>query len=496
MKQCCVFILYFLLFCPLANHAQTPYFAWTPTAEKAYQKAVELRLSEAENQLFLMAQREPDNYIRLLIDNYVDFFRIFINEDPEEFKALEIHKKERLDLLKNSDESSPWHLYCQAAIRLHWALVRIKFEEYGTAFFEVNKAFKLLSKNAETFPDFMPNKKDLGILHAIAGTIPDNYKWAVEWISSLEGSLVEGQAELEEVLAYSKHKPFIFEKEAQVLYAYLLLHLGNQPDQAWKIINSSKLSPAHSPMDCFVLANIAQQTGRNDEAINILLQQPNSNQFHRFHYLNFMLGASKLRRLDADADVYFKKFLDQFKGQNFIKEGHQRLGWHYLIQGNEQGYWEQMELCKSKGNTLVGSDQSALNEAERNNLPNRLLLKARNLFDGGYYLRAKRTLDQVSPGQLSDPHDQIEYSYRKGRILHALKDYNKAIALYQKTINQGRSEPWYYACRAALECGHIYEELKQYELAKIYFKDCQSIKPEEHSTGLHQMAKAGLKRVE
>ncbi|MCB0641750.1 MAG: hypothetical protein KDC44_08935, partial [Phaeodactylibacter sp.] len=49
------------------QQAATPYFDWTPTAESAYQKAIELRLAEAENLLFLMAQKEPDNYIRLLI---------------------------------------------------------------------------------------------------------------------------------------------------------------------------------------------------------------------------------------------------------------------------------------------------------------------------------------------------------------------------------------------------------------------------------------------
>ncbi|MCB0641749.1 MAG: hypothetical protein KDC44_08930, partial [Phaeodactylibacter sp.] len=343
---------------------------------------------------------------------------------------------------------------------------RIKFEEYGTAFFEVNKAFKLLSKNEESFPDFMPNKKDLGILHAIAGTIPDNYKWAVEWISSLEGTLVGGQAELEAVLAYAKNHPFIFKKETQVLYAYLLLHLGQQPDRAWQIIQQSDLDPSYSPMDCFVLANIAQQTGRNDAAIKILLQQPTSSLFHRFDYLNFMLGVSKLRRLDKDADLYFKKFLNQFKGQNFIKEAHQRLAWHYLIHQNEPGYWAEMTLCKTEGHTLVGSDQSALQEAERGKLPNVHLLKARNLFDGGYYQRAAQVLNQLSPAQFIDLHDQIEFTYRKGRILHALQSYDEALRLYQQTIDTGRDQPWYYACRAALESGHIYELRHQPEPAQ------------------------------
>ena len=184
--------------------AASPYFEWSPLARQAYEKVIQLRFDEARSLLQRLEATEPDNDIRLLVENYLDFFTVFIDEDATVFERLESNKDRRLDRLRKSDPASPWHLYLQADIRLQWALARLKFEEYATAFFEVNKAFKLLRRNAERFPDFMPTYKDLGILHAMVGTIPDNYQWTVRWLSSLEGTIDQGQAELERVIRYAE----------------------------------------------------------------------------------------------------------------------------------------------------------------------------------------------------------------------------------------------------------------------------------------------------
>jgi tetratricopeptide (TPR) repeat protein len=488
--------VFLLLSIPIAlSSKSTIYFEWTPLAKEAYQKSIQLRLMEARSKLGQLQEQEPNNYIAYHIEDYIDFFTVFINENPEEFKKLERNKNQRLDKIKEGPSDSPWYLYLQADIRLHWALARLKFEEYGTAFFEVNKAFKLLSKNQNRFPDFKPNLKDLGILHAIVGTIPEGYQWTVEWLSALEGSIDQGRSELEQVIDYARNNEFIFEEETYALYAYLLLHLNHDDEAAWKVINQSNLKPGTNPMACFIMANIAMRTRQNDRAIELLQNRPQSRAFHPFPYLDFMLGVCKLQRLDSDADTYLQRYLDRFNGMNFIKEAHQRLAWHYLIHGNENEYTRHIQLAISQGNAITGSDQSAEREGKSGTLPDPNLLKARLLFDGGYLSNAQRILSQCSPHQFSTKSHQIEYLYRLGRIEHALNNYTAALNHYQQTIEQGSSQPEYYACRAALESGHIYEQRAQFPKATSYFEQCLSIKPQEHKTGLHQAAKAGLERV-
>ena len=98
--------------------------------------------------------------------------------------------------------------------------------------------------------------------------------------------------------------------------------------------------------------------------------------------------------------------------------------------------------------------------------------------------------------EFANKKDQLEYIYRLGRVTHALKRYEEAIRFYEQTISEGRYEVWYYACRAALEKGKILENQGEKDKAIKAYKECLSIQPEEHKTGLHQAAKAGLSRVQ
>ena len=189
------------------------------------------------------------------------------------------------------------------------------------------------------------------------------------------------------------------------------------------------------------------------------------------------------------------QFVEKFNGRNFIKDAYQKLAWAELINGNKAGYNSYMELCKSKGYTIVGSDQSAENEAVKEEVPDKDLLKARLLFDGGRYGQAYTILKKLSEDRFQSKKHKLEYSYRLGRTLHKLGKFDDALYHYQLTIKNGIKEPWYFACRSALERGLIYEEIGQHSFANKAFERCLDISPEEHKSGLHQQAKAGLRRL-
>lgn len=470
-------------------------FVQTPEIREAYDLVMSLRFEEAKGKIKTIKRDDPQNLLVHYVENYLDFFTCYINEDKDEFNRLERNKDARIDLIKTGDPNSPYYLYLQSSIRLHWALARLKFNEYFTAFREVNKAFKLLNRNEKRFPDFMPNKKDLGILHAMIGTIPDNYKWGVELFTNMSGTINQGEEEIKTVLNYAENNDFAYEQEARVLYAYLLMHLNNQSANAWELLNSSKLNPEENPIGAFVLANVAMRTGKNDKAIEILKNRATGNQYHPFPYLDFMLANAKLRRLDKDADQYFLKYLKEFKGLHFIKESYARLSWHALINDDLPQFYIYNELIKSNGITTTGGDKNAQMDAEIPVIHHKALLQARLLFDGGYYQKGYDILSSFSPDDFSDERSKLEFTYRTGRLLHKLKKYSEAIGSYEKTIAYGKDNRWYFACNAALQNGLIFEELKTYDRAKFYFEQCISISPSEHKTALHQQAKAGLERI-
>lgn len=470
-------------------------FIYSPLAKAAYENVMSLRFEEAYLQIAQLKQTEPNNLVAYHIENYIDFFRIYISENREVFNRLKKNKEARLELIEQGDPNSPYFLFIQADIRLQWALARLKFEEYLTAFREVSKAFRLLEKNKKKFPDFMPNLKDLGILHAIIGTIPDNYKWGIKFFSGLEGTIEQGQREIEVVLAYAKSNEFIFRDETNVLYAFLMLHLNNNDSEAWSVLQASNLEPNKNPLHTFIMANIAMHVGKNDEAIDLLINRPKGGVFFDFPYLDFMLGLAKLRRADRDASFYFKKYLARFKGQNFIKEAYQKLAWQELLNGNTAAYHKYMNICLEKGSTIVGEDKNAEKEAASSILPDPVLIKARLLFDGAYYQEAYNLVKDKSSSFFSDKGHQLEFIYRKARILHGLKRNEEAIEAYKETIKQGSNEAYFFACNAALQIGLIYEQDGQNVKAIEYFKECLKIRPDEYRTGLHHKAKAALERL-
>lgn len=468
------------------------HYTLTPRAINAYESILALEMDAATATLKSLKKEDPQNLAVYHLENYIDFFQLYLTEDAAAM-AQRLHRKdERIAQLEKLPSDSPWKNYAIAEVRLHWALIRLRFESYIPAFREVNKAHKLLRENAKNFPDFLPTYKDLGLLHAAVGSIPPQFKWGVELLSSLQGSIREGQKEMKKALV-DKSSPFY--RETAVLAALLQLHLANDPEAAWKGIQSLGLQPTKNKLHCFVVANIAMRSGRNNLAIQTLETQPRGGTADDFAYLDFMLGLAKLRNLDYGARIYFQSFLLRFNGQHFIKEAMQKIAWAELLRGREDLYRKRIREVNSKGNATAGGDMNASNEAAATTLPHLNLLRARLLFDGGYYARARQLMDNLDPAKLANDELRLEYYYRTGRILHGLKDYAGALSFYERTIVQGQTEETFFACNAALQAGLIQELLKDKAQARRYYELCLSMSPEEYRLGLHIQAKAGLNRL-
>ncbi|AEE50711.1 hypothetical protein [Haliscomenobacter hydrossis] len=487
--------LFLFLHCWNSGHAEE-HFSYNSSIVQAYQKAVALRLDESAAILARLKRQDPQNLAVYHIENYLDFFRLYINEDAAEYAALKKHLDQRLAKIRAGDQKSPYYLYAQGDIFLQWSLVKLKFGDYLGAFSHAGKAYRLLSKNQERFPQFMPNYKDLGLLHALVGTIPDNYQWGVKLLGGMQGSIAQGKAELEKVLRHARqNEDFLFADETVVYYAFMVLHLENDANAAWKILQNQHLDLTKNPLHCFLKASVALRSGHNDEAIAMLSKYNKPGGTMDFPMLEFQLGLAKLRRLDADAAPHFSNFLGRFRGRNNIKEAYQKLAWTELIKGNATGYKRYLQLCSQRGVADFGSDKNAQEEAQSGLLPEAALVRARLLFDGGYFQTAYDLLKEKENYRWPNKAAQLEYTYRQGRILHGLARWDEAMALYRKTIAEGRETTHYYACNAALQAGLICELRKDYPQARRFFQLCTEMRPSDYRTSLHQAAKAGLSRV-
>ena len=108
---------FFFLLTPKYFNAQK-YFKISPDLERAYTSINNLQLTKAQNILDSLKISEPRNMLVYHIENYIDFYKIFINEDYNEFIDLEKNKKYRLNKIKEGDKNSPYYKFSKAEILL------------------------------------------------------------------------------------------------------------------------------------------------------------------------------------------------------------------------------------------------------------------------------------------------------------------------------------------------------------------------------------------
>lgn len=478
-------------------------FDFNENCKNAYEKIISLRFNEGQALLKTEKSTNPSNLIPDYLENYIDFLKIIISEEQTVFNSLKPNKNSRISKIEESEDKSPYKNYCLAEINLQWAFARIKFKEYIAAAGEINNAYKLLKENEEKYPDFIANHKGLGVLHALIGTIPDDYKWAVNLIG-VTGTINQGVNELSSVLATAfKNPEYEYLKTESIFFlTFIQLNLQSNKDEALKLSkylenpNLEALAKTN-PLLIYAGASIALRTGSNDKAIEILVSRPTGKEYYPFYYLDYLTGIAKLNRLDYDSYKYFFSFLLNFKGQNYIKAAYQKIAWYYLINNNIDKYKEKMSYAITQGNSFVDEDKQAQTDAKSGTVPNIKLLKARLLSDGGYYQKALDLLLEKPPSNFcASTKDYLEYTYRLGRIYDEWGFDTKAVPFYELTIKNGSALTSYFAANSALHLGLIYENLGNKEKAVYYYKLCPEMKNTEYKTSINQKAKAGLNRLQ
>lgn len=480
----------------LAQPTRSMYFEYSVLGSEIYRQIFSFHIEDARSALKTLHYREPGNLVAVHLENYLDFFLLYTSEDRSLYQKLKKNEEARLKLLQQGDQNSPFYLYFQAEILLHWAFLKLRFGEYLPAFTSISKAHKLLQRNHAKFPTFLPNLKNLGILHAMVGAVPDNYRWGVRLLGGLRGSVRQGKTELQTVLTKSGARDSLFREETMLLYTYLLLNISNEPEKAWQILQRAGLRPKANLLHAYLLASVAMQCKLNEEALSLLENRPRYPTLLPFPYLEFLHGTVKLRKLDPGAPDHFLRFLKSFKGENGIKESYQKLSWAALLRNDLADYQHFKMQALSQGVAETGADKNALQEAQNPTIPPLPLLKARLLFDGGYLDKALQTITQVKPNDFKNIAEQIEYHYRIGRIHHSLGNMSAALSAYRISIDMGKNSPLYFACNAALQTALLYEKQKNLPQARQFFRLCLSLYPTDYRNSLHQSAKAGLNRLD
>ena len=491
-------ILFFFLFVFQARASFDP----DGNCNRAHTAILNLQFDDALTILAREKVLHPKNYLVLVLENYIAFLKALLSEDPKEIAEMEKLFKLTLPLLEDSEQNAPYRRPAMAQLHLQTAYIQARNGNNFSSALGIGKAYRLLAENQKHFPGYKAGNPQSGLLNVIIGSIPPEYKWLPKLLQ-MEGSVVKGESEIMSVLEdkTGDKQLAMMAPECLLMLTFIAIQIDNTKPLKRQILQLFErpgmgMALKQSPLFVYAHAMLLMKLGRNDDAIALLTNRLESVGQYPFHTLDYILGITRLNRLDKEANLALLKFITGFKGKNLIKSAYQRLAWYYLLQEDKANYSFYMELVISRGATDMESDKKALQDAESGHEPAPALLRARLLFDGGYYSQALDQLSMFNPSSPDViPKHWLEYYYRKARIFHLMDKLDEALDYYNIVLKQGATSPYYFAANSALNMGNICASRGMTGKARSYYEKCLSLDYTEYKSGISQEARAGLNRL-
>jgi len=490
MRSC--FCLLSSVFCLLTFRC-LPNFDYNTNCQHAMQAILDLQTNTAREILQREKAANSQNGYLIYLEHYCESIELIVTEDEKIYEKLINSYEARMKQMDLMDDGSPQNAWLQAEMLFQTGLAQIKF---GTRISGVSKmlsSYRRIKENRQKYPQFWQNQKLTGVFNIILDFIPPFLRWATD-LFGFNGDSVLGIYQLKEYGNKAKDVPGLAEES--VILTNLGYMLTHQEEKGFQFMASQDKKMLDVTLVKYLYANSALFAYRNDLALKLLAEIHQDELQVNFYALSYNTGRSKLNHLEKDARVYLEAFLNDYTVPDYKKDACNRLSYYYLIEGNLQKYEEYKAKVATVGQDIRVRDREAILESSSTLIPHTDLLKARLLCDGGYFPQADSILISINPDLLSHSAYQLEYHYRKGRILQLTGKPGLAIDEYNKVFYQGKSQPYTYATRSALQLGKIYEEMKNYPLALQWYDHCLETYNAGHTVdGVEQMAEKGRKRV-
>ncbi|MEZ4902556.1 MAG: tetratricopeptide repeat protein [Spirosomataceae bacterium] len=471
----------------------TPYYIFSPTLQTAYSEVFKLKINSARQ---LIAQEKSQTAFSIYVENYADIVTLLISDEKRMYEQLSDNQDKRLDVLEDMPANSPYYRFLQAEVRLHWAFVKLKFGKEIAASWDIIKAYRLLDENAKKYPDFLPTYKSLGLLHVLIGSTPQNYQWVAKLLG-LRGNIQQGLREIRMVIQKDK----IFGNEAQLLELLIYAHILSFEDRE----NAQLLQYLQAHEDNLLLnffgVTISMKDGRGEQALALLSQQPRGSHYLSLPIMDYLRGENLLQKGDyGTARTYLNKFLMYYRGQNFVKDTYLMLFLSHWLAGDETAGKPYLYKIDKVGIAYVESDKAAQKIAEsfrkgRVSVQQKILMKARLAFDGGYYDAALALLKPYQEQQFALPYDKAEFQYRLGRIVQRQNQPIEAKKHFERAISLSQAEGFYFGATSALQLGYIYQSLGKNQEAIAYFRQTLDFPKHEYKNSVDNKARAALTQM-
>jgi tetratricopeptide (TPR) repeat protein len=475
-----------LFLCFTISQAQQKEWLSDKLLYESYTLALTLKTEEARKQLSEVKTPE-----QIYVASLADVFELLVTEDEVKFEKYEDAFESRLDQLEKINPSSTESLFAIAELRLQWAFIYLKFGYELDAAWNVRQAYLTVQECKKKYPDFLPIKKTSGLLEIMLGSVPEKYQWVMSMLN-MEGSVDTGLKELEQVRSQSPS----LNLETTLLYYLFQGFILQQTESAMLGFEETIKTYPGNRLALFLGASIAVKNSQSEKALVYLKKVNEDAKGLAIPYSHYQLGEVYLHKGEYDSSARsYQKFLNVYRGQNYIKDAHYKIGICYWMMGNDTEAEKYFEMAKEEGKESTEADKYAARSLAENTKPNVQLSKLRYATDGGYYENAKKIVSSVGDKDLQLPKEKIEFTYRKGRLHHKSGSLVEARKEYLETVEKQGEENWYFAPNACLQLGYLFVDQKQPEEARKYFEKALGYKKHEYKNSIDSKAKSALAQL-
>ena len=489
------FTLIFAFFSITISPLKASDFEINPTIKFAYSEIIKTKLSNGRT---ILERDKTNNGFNTYVKSYADLIQLLITEDKIFYEQFIDNQVSRLEFLENLDKKSPYARMLQAEVHLHTAFVKLKFGHEVKGAWEIIKAYKLLEANAKEFPNFISNQKSLGLLHILIGSTPENYQWVANLLG-LKGNIKQGLSELQD----SIQKDTFWGQESQLIdyliHAYILTFTPRKLADFQEFI---KENPDNQLFVFFGITTLMKE-GKSEVALSILEHRIIDKEYLPFPFLEYLKAEILLQKEQYQtASKLYQNFLSKHKGFNFVKDTYYKLFLCYWLNNDDVKAKVFLEKISLTGENIVESDKAAtkfsinfLAKKPAKSIPQKVLMKARLAFDGGYYDHALDLINAYSENSFDNLADRAELNYRKGRIYQKLNNIPQAISLFERAIVLSENQNYSYGATSALQLGYIFQEKNERQKAKNYFEKAISFKKHEYKNSIDNKARAAINQL-
>lgn len=420
--------------------------------------------------------------------SYNLFLQNLLIGGDENYKKFEKQFKISSEFIENSKDDSLKLPYL-SEIYLQNAIIKLLNRDFISGALSFIESFGYFKNAEENYPKSFYNLKLSALFNIIAGITPDKGKIFLSAVG-LNGDIKLGIEQMNSYVLKSEKRP-IYHTEAYIInkliISYLKEDVGNINLKNLK--NNLELNSLNIFSNILIEYKEHNYSNTNND-INKLRKQNISG----IPYLYYLSGIINSATNSEKANKNLKLFLSKNKSKHFIKSTYWQLARIAILQNNIEMFNLYKVNTIEKGSAFTDADKQAFAEAKLPEIPNKLLLKSRLLFDAGNYLEAKTILLKKENKKLLKTNDEItEFFYRLARIYYALEDYEKAKKYYKLVLKKQLNSKRYFAPYSALQLGIIYDNENNKIEAKKYYEIAIEINNGEYKNSIKHKAESRLK---